>query len=146
MVHVQCIMLHPRETFLKQPLLIKYITVSTVKCQNVHTSWDKEILQFHVRFCQQMNNEKLVFYSLLDFRIEVKGLWTSVDKTYIMTRTITRKNTVNQSNFKAMGLKNSIRQKLLPYCIKIKVFCFFHVTILLICASMHFSLSAKNTF
>lgn len=55
-----------------------------------------------------MNNEKLVFYSLLDFRIEVKGLWTSVDKTYIMTRTITRKNTVNQSNFKAMGLKNSI--------------------------------------
>lgn len=42
---------------------------------------------------------KLFFCSLLDFGIEVKGLWASMDKTYMMTRTVTRKNIVNQANF-----------------------------------------------
>lgn len=64
------------------------------------------LMSFYVRFCSQMNNEKLVFCSPLDFGIEIKGLWTSMDKTCMMTRKIARKNIVNQANFKVMGPKN----------------------------------------
>lgn len=65
-------------------------------------------MSFHVRICRQMNNEKLVCLYLLDFGIEVKGLWTFMDKTCMMTITITRTNIVNQANFKVMDPKNSI--------------------------------------
>lgn len=60
-----------------------------------------------------MNNEKLVFCSLLDFGIEVKGLWTSVDKTYMMTRTIAKKSIVHQANFEVLGPKSNITKKTL---------------------------------
>lgn len=50
--------------------------------------------------------KNFVFCSLLDFGIEIKGLWTSMDKTCMMTRKIAGKNIVNQANFKVMGPKN----------------------------------------
>lgn len=62
-----------------------------------------------------MNNEKLVFCSLLDFGIEVKGLWTSVDKTNMMTRTIAKKSIIHQANFEVMGPKSNITKKTLFY-------------------------------
>lgn len=35
---------------------------------------------FYIRFCYETNNEKFVFYSFLDFGIEVKGLRIFIDK------------------------------------------------------------------
>lgn len=78
-------------------------------------------MSFYVRFCCQIIMKNFVFCSLLDFGIEIKGLWTSMDKTCMMTRKIAGKNIVNQANFKVMGPKN---------CYVEGTFFFFHITIL----------------